>query len=808
MTDGVAPAKVPDDVGRSKVEQPTPKAQQNKLAKQATKEPLPSSSPASPSLTSSGPLPLLKLSPKSPPQSASPKPSKSAKISSPVASHGDGTARKSPAAGMNSPSVVLMRRWLQRHRILMCRCTLTATLAAVAAAVLLFAYFRQDLFYPSELLGRPPPFLCSKAAEVVRATLNFSVNPCDDFYTFVCSRGGQVRSEGSAIVWEQIEWKLMNVPWEMDRQGVENKAARFFRSCRRLVSAPTIYVKEHADLLFSLVPEVSINALLQMNSPEKLIELISVVSIKYGMSAFLFFAPGPEETLNVLGIRPPLSTYLDDIDLRLAFVYTVDILQQAYEVAARTLQRLIEIDHDLLLHHGTPGQHEEEFSSNSSLSTAAFDKASPAQETHPQGSFGTGSSVILSPRNGEENYSTHAKQETPSFLHIKRDSSGPSADDDIINTLLPPAKYRVRVGDLTTLRNTLHAVFVDMRATESAVYVLAYLLLPEDLLVAYANRNDKSVCYKLLRFAFWDVWGFLATRMDLAVGLTGDALFIVQAVLGTLKKIVARRDGNRHSSTSITADEIGRLLTSVSSNMDVVDPRSMDGLGSMHVRSLYGNIIELEIFRRTHPPGGNASSTSEGSVRLRQSAKLRVPVEDLVPPSYCQGAFRFLNYATFGVSVALEALKSLGLSFSETGSPGTRPASISEGVRPVRSCFAAEIASLHWPELEGGSTHEREKLLKDVIFWATGFRIALEASELERARTPREFVEPVMMQTFYARYCYHLCERAEDPLFRRDDARWSHLKCNIAVMNVPQFAPLFQCKQNQALFKNEYCSVF
>ncbi|KAL3188729.1 hypothetical protein MRX96_022234 [Rhipicephalus microplus] len=123
-------------------------------------------------------------------------------------------------------------------------------------------------------------------------------------------------------------------------------------------------------------------------------------------------------------------------------------------------------------------------------------------------------------------------------------------------------------------------------------------------------------------------------------------------------------------------------------------------------------------------------------------------------------------------------------------------------------CFGAEITLLHWPELEGGSKCEKEKLLVDVIFLATSFRIALEASELERARTPREILEPVMLQNVYARYCYHLCERAEDPFFRCDDARWANLKCNIAVMNVPQFARLFQCKRDQVLFKAEYCSVF
>ncbi|KAL3188727.1 hypothetical protein MRX96_022232 [Rhipicephalus microplus] len=306
MTDGVASDKVPDVVGTSKVEQLVPEA-----------------SPESP--------------PKSPPQPVSQKPSRAAKIPTPDASHGDGTTRKSATTGMDSPSVVLMRRWLQRHRILICRCTLTTSLVAVAAAVLFFAYFRQDLFYSSELLKRPPPFLCSKAAEAVRSTLNFSVNPCDDFYSFICSPGGDgsVHGEGSAFAWKQIEWNLMNVLWERDRQGVDNKTARFFRSCRRLVSAVTINVKDHAKVLFYLIPEVSVNAILQLNSSEELLEHISVVYLKYGMSAFLSFTSGPNEKLYVVGVRPPLSTYLNDIDLRLVLANTVDILQLEYAVSAR-----------------------------------------------------------------------------------------------------------------------------------------------------------------------------------------------------------------------------------------------------------------------------------------------------------------------------------------------------------------------------------------------------------------------------------------------------------------------------------------
>ncbi|KAL3188721.1 hypothetical protein MRX96_022228 [Rhipicephalus microplus] len=358
MTDGVASDKVPDVVGTSKVEQLVPEVPKSMQAKQASNEPLPYSSPASTPPASSGPQASLESPPKSPPQSVSKKPSRATKIPAPDASHGDGTTRKSAATGMDSPSVILMRRWLQRHRILICRCTLTTSLAAVAVAVLFFAYFRQDLFYPSELLKRPPSFLCSKAAEAVRSTLNFSVNPCDDFYSFVCSPGGDgsVHGEGSAIAWKQIDRNLMNVPWERDRQGVENKAARFFRSCRRLVSAVTINVKDHAEVLFSLIPEVTVNAILQLKRSEELLELMSVVSLKYGMSAFLSFASGPNEKLYVVGVRPPLSTYLDDIYLRLVLANTVDILQLEYAVSARTVQRLMKIEHDLRLHHGKPTQ--------------------------------------------------------------------------------------------------------------------------------------------------------------------------------------------------------------------------------------------------------------------------------------------------------------------------------------------------------------------------------------------------------------------------------------------------------------------
>ncbi|KAH7958023.1 hypothetical protein HPB51_027995 [Rhipicephalus microplus] len=629
--------------------------------------------------------------------------------------------------------------------------------------------------------------------------------------SFFSRSDGSVRGEGSAIAWKQIEWNLMNVPCERDRQSVENKAARFFRSCRGLVSVVTINVKDHAEVLFSLIPVVRVNAILQLNRSEEHLELISVVSLKYGMSALLSFTSGPNEKLYVVGVRPPLSTYLNDIDSRLVLAKTVGILQLEYAVAAqfsaRIVQRLIEIDHDLLLNHGTPTLHKKEALSNTVVPNATYNQTNPEQRTQHQGTVATRrTSFMQSPRNGEA-YSAYEEDGSSSFLETKRNSSGSSADE-IINTFLPPQKYVVQVGDLGTLRNTLHAIFGDMNTSESAVYVLAYLLLPEDLLMVYANRSDRSVCYKLLRFAFWDVWGFLATRTNLAVSHTRDALFITEAVLTTLKKIAVHWYGNHQSSTSVTQDKIEKLLTLVSSDTGVVYPRWMDGLESMSVRSLYRNIIELGKFRKTQAPDGNVSMTSDGSVKQGQSMKFHIPVEDLAPPSYCKGPLRFLNYATFGIFVALEALKSLGLSFSEAHSLAKTPASINQGVQPVMFCFGAEITLLHWPELEGGSKHEREILLVDVNFWATSFRIALEASELEQARTPREIVEPVMLQTFYARYCSHLCERGEDPFFRHDDARWGNLKCNIAVMNVPQFAPLFQCKRDQVLFKTEFCSVF
>ncbi|KAH6942495.1 hypothetical protein HPB50_006850 [Hyalomma asiaticum] len=831
MTDSPAQAEVPDAVCRAEAEKRAPGAPQNTTGKQSTKQTVPLSSPISAPLAPPGPtpgspsksVPLFESPTKQPRRSPLQKPSRSAKKSAPFASHGDAATCKTAATGMDTPSVLLMRRWLQRHRIFMCRCTLSTSLAVISAAVLVLVYLRQDLLYPSQRLRRPSPFLCLKAAEEVRATLNFTVNPCDDFYSFVCGVGGDVkdddgrrvegdvsgpvRGEGVTSAWEEIERKLLSIPWEPERHGVENKAARVFRSCRRLVSAPTVYVKEHADVLFALVPEVSVDALRLMNSPEKMLELLSSVSLKYGLSACLCFAPGPEGTSTVMAVRPPLSTYLDDIDLRLAFANTVEILEIAYTVASRTVQRLIEIDHDLRRHHDTPRQHGREPLSNPSLSTAVYANKSPAQDKDQPGSSALGSHVMVSSRERDDYYGGHGKKETSSFPESK-ETSGSSAHEDIVATFLPPAKYRVRVADLGALRRTLHAVFEDMNGEERAAYVLASLLLPEDLLLTYGNRNDKSICYKFLRFAFWNVWGPLTTRVSLAVNHTGDALFITEAVLGTLRKMIAHRDGKNSPATSVAEEQIGELLTSLSGDKDIADPRSTDVLGSMDVRSLYRNILELGIWRRVPPPTSeNVSSVRGNSDKRGQPLQFRVPVEDLTPPFYCQGAFRFLNYATFGVSVALEALKVIGLMSSEAESTTTTPASSIEGVRPVRSCFAAEISSLHWPDLEGGSAHEREKLLDDVILWATGFRVALEASELERSRTPREFVEPVMLQTFYARYCYHLCERAEDPFFRHEDTRWPHLKCNLAVMNAPQFASLFRCKQDHVLFKTEYCSV-
>ncbi|XP_065303504.1 uncharacterized protein [Dermacentor albipictus] len=851
MTDGLAPAEVAGVAAGPGAKRPTPEPPQCSSSEQAAEtrfkgvsstssSPPPRSAstlpPGSPAIspthstprTLKPPISTPQSPPKSPPSSSSKrpsqsppelplqpvpvKPSKARKVSAPDASHGAPASSGKPAtAGWESPSVVYMRRWLQTHRIWMCRCTLTSTLALLAAAVLVFACFRQDIFYPSELFGRPSLYLCSKAAEEVRATLNFTVDPCDDFYSFVCSAGGHfaerqgrdfkgpVRGEGTAFVWEDIQWKLMSVPWETDRQGVENKASRFFRSCRRLVAAPTVYVKEHADVLFAVVPEVSVDLLRQADRPpERTLELLAVVSLKYGISGSLSFAPGPKETRNLVAVRPPLSTHLDDIDLRLVLVDTVEMLQLAYDVAAHTVQRLLEIDRDLREDRASPSQQEREPLGNFEVSMTSV----PGKDE--RGTTGTRRHVNVSPRNGQEHNGSRGAEVSSSPHESRRDSSGSSAGGDVIETFLPPPKYRVQVGDLEAVRRALRALFVDMNAAESATYLLAYMLLPEDLLLTYANRNHKAICYKLLRFAFRDVWGFLATRVSLAVTHTGNARFITEAVLATLKDASTRRGDNRHSA-SVTADKIAKLLASLSRDKNSAEPRSMEALGSMDVRSLYRNIIEIATFRRRSMPRDDSVNSTNADAIGRDQAQLRVPVEDLAPPSYCQGAFRFLNYATFGVSVALEVFRALGGLFSDAGArPSTRTASGVGGVRPVRPCFAAEIASLPGSALKGGTSRERQTLLDEVISWATAFRLALAASKLERARAPREVVESDMLKAFFARYCYHLCARAEDPF---DAARWPKLKCNIAVTNVPEFASLFNCKQDKALFRTEYCSA-
>ncbi|KAH9365545.1 hypothetical protein HPB48_020585 [Haemaphysalis longicornis] len=749
---------------------------------------LPNSPPKSKSSPSTPHMAALlsPSSPGSPPvQSSKPpknSPPKSKSLSSPLAGHplkgNPGSSSGGSAGGrpVKTRSMVKMRQWLKGRRPWICRCTLSAGFAAVAVAILILVNVRKDLIYPEARRPRPR-LMCAQASQSIRASLNYALDPCDDFYSFVCGAGDHNASErrvylllpksisttrtsltstlnifahcrssteamfgdGGQAVWDEIQRALEDIPWRSEKQGPENKAARYYRSCRRFIAAPTIDVKEHAHLLFKTVPEMS-GKILQaaLDSPARILELLVSVFVKRGISALFFFSPG-NGTMTLTGLRPPLSAYLDELSLHLVLLDVAAILGIPDSEATQAVKRLLLVDYELLIASSAAMRH---------LSRASLSASSAGNRTKTYGEDEAVNDgvVIKSDETG-----------------VKRPSFPVSRDHDIIGTFLPAEKYTVETTDVEALRRVLRALFIEMSKTEIAVYLLTYMLLPDEMLLVFANKKDETVCYRLLEFVYRDVWGDLATLMSLAQRHTGPALLVTETVLSSLRNSLLRR--GTHDLTLSTRNTIAELLLEVSRKPEALNWTALNSLRNTNVRSLYSNVIGLE-----HPKSPPKSTTQNESIAFEVNyPKLRIPRERLVPPFYCHGKYRFLNYATFGVSVAREVLGILDGSFLGADAPHSSPSDAFK--KDVRSCFANAAASLDQSVTREG------KLLDELTSWAAGLQVALAASELERSMPQHhEVVEPAMMQTFFARYCYHLCQGTRNSVFRTHERSGREVK--------------------------------
>ncbi|KAK8765754.1 hypothetical protein V5799_031637 [Amblyomma americanum] len=602
---------------------------------------------------------------------------------------------------------------------------------------------------------------------------------CRDFHAFVCKKRRPaprpLELRVAALAESIQEQNYETSKGSRRTQDTAAAVAALYKSCLYFVSSDTVPLnKERADEFFDAVRTVTKGMLRGLNTPSRLVQFQAILSAERGVPTYIFFAADAESGL-FLDVRRPLSSFLDNVTLSSVFGTVAGILEVDKYDKKIDVGNLLTIDNDLWRTWDSTRR-----SKRVSLKTLSGVQAgSPLSPDDWYIAFG-GSPLVYSSKN-----------------------------------------YTVQVSSIENLERALTALFFRMKRTEAAVYILTYILLPEEMLVAYMHRRSQNVCFGLTRHVLGDIWDQLESGLISPTDVTNDALAFIRPMALTMQQWLTPRTSSNGSSNK--AENTSRIYT-----LNVLPPSSAN-LSSPSIRavmytlrptSLYRNLLELRMHYATlyKLRLSDLSSLTDLALVEDEEATVTLSRRYLRAPFFCHGPPHSLNAATLGVAVIAKALEAVGHEHcavrgdncSATGAGGQPQVSPGKAtLARFGECLDESLRHLNVTDMDALQTEgEKEPLL----FTVAAFQVAEEYLRQSVGRLPLfsrgavSVADSATERAFFERYCGYLCEREEDP-FLSSGQRWARLQCNAAAMNSPRFAALFGCGADQPMVSSQRCSL-
>ncbi|XP_064487466.1 membrane metallo-endopeptidase-like 1 [Ornithodoros turicata] len=206
----------------------------------------------------------------------------------------------------------------------------------------------------------------------------------------------------------------------------------------------------------------------------------------------------------------------------------------------------------------------------------------------------------------------------------------------------------------------------------------------------------------------------------------------------------------------------------------------------------------------------------EFNVRYHKlSNALHVNVDIVADPVYTFGVPAAMNYAGLGALVAREYTRAFdwgGSRIDGVGEVDDWWSNITtENYKLIGLCFATQLHKLI------ANVTDVLGLLPDAIAESSGLRLAYFAHmaavlDMGKIETLSAVDNMSNLQLFFAAYCFRLCENDQLPLqreSRRMDERSSgEILCNIAVMNMLEFAETFECSARDVMNSDLRCRIW
>jgi hypothetical protein len=207
---------------------------------------------------------------------------------------------------LNHLKIYLSRRTrLERYLLV----TLLLLLFFMFVIFLTFVYHQHDKKHPEELCLTPA---CVQVSSSIHSGMNYTTNPCDDFYEFVCGRWIKTniipKGHASWSTTKELSRKNLIILKSILEQSLtnnsspvynaENEAIRFYQSCMNITEIERLRIQPLERFLkenFNLTLNQWINIDQNQTWQDLFIFLTKTLSKKYGFSYLLPISIGPDD---------------------------------------------------------------------------------------------------------------------------------------------------------------------------------------------------------------------------------------------------------------------------------------------------------------------------------------------------------------------------------------------------------------------------------------------------------------------------------------------------------------------------------
>ncbi|KAH7949254.1 hypothetical protein HPB49_006642 [Dermacentor silvarum] len=349
------------------------------------------------------------------------------------------------------------------------------------------------------------------------------------------------------------------------------------------------------------------------------------------------------------------------------------------------------------------------------------------------------------------------------------------------------------------LKRIFTILFDKLNPREAAIYSMAHVLLPTELLEVLLDDNRNDACFRLIADTLGTSWQDIESYLLGFFDENHEVQSVADSLVSTLEKMLRENYAPDKEKSGAAIAKLKQLRFNVLPGEGLASILQGTACrGNLSDRSLYRNVLLCR------GSSQNVRTAKNDTTRRRERSSLStttilLPVESFRPSSFCHGHDNPLNYATLGTELAATLLRYISEPLDGAASPtseaGRRETLIPALTTNISACLA-----------KTSTRRPLGKVLEDIASQTVAFQVALQASKshanvwthLENAADA-----PAWKQTYFVKYCQRLCSKGTSHSFAA--ALDAALVCNLVVMNSPEFAQLFTCERGDPMVPADYC---